>query len=648
MSTVRKPFSFIVLALVLGLLLTACRPPDSADVPLTFQPTEPATETPFVPTPLPPDPKTLIVCLADEPASLFIYHPDVLYGEASAEAHTVLQAIYDGPVDLRGYEVQPVLLEDLPTLENGGVTLQPVTIGENEVFFNPITLQPENLRIGDRYLPQGCQAPDCLATYTGGDVQMDQMIVEFTIREGVEWSDGQPLTASDSYFSYKLDRHGELPTTKFLVDRTADYDVMDGRRVRWVGIPGYMDSDYKTNFWSPLPEHMFDGIQPGELVDVETINRAPLGWGPYVIEAWEPGSIRLIPNDRYQSDRAGEPAFERLTFRFLDQGGDGALQQILTDECDIVDESLLGRIDLPSAQDLEAEGRVKLWSAPDSEIVRLDFNLAPLDPSHPAFFQDLRTRQAVSYCIDRSKLQSAVGYTSAGLPTTYINNEHPDHISADVPLPAFDPVAGEALLEQIGWVLDEDNPESPRVAFGVPGVRMATPFAISLLAADTDEILEAAALVEADLEACGLAVEVRGVPTGELGAPWPEGPVFGRAFDLVIWSWPEWVSPLCEMFAGWEIPGSAQPYGVNATGYRSDAYDAACKRLFLTVPGMVGYQEAVAETQQIFNQDLPALPLFQGERWVAADREVCGLAPDGLVTSMLWNLEVLDSGDSCP
>jgi hypothetical protein len=63
---------------------------------------------------------------------------------------------------------------------------------------------------------------------------------------------------------------------------------------------------------------------------------------------------------------------------------------------------------------------------------------------------------------------------------------------------------------------------------------------------------------------------------------------------------------------------------------------------------MPGYQEALLETQQIFNQDLPALPLYQPLRWVLSDSETCGLSVDSIATSALWNLEVLDSGDSCP
>jgi hypothetical protein len=63
---------------------------------------------------------------------------------------------------------------------------------------------------------------------------------------------------------------------------------------------------------------------------------------------------------------------------------------------------------------------------------------------------------------------------------------------------------------------------------------------------------------------------------------------------------------------------------------------------------MSGYQEAMMETQRLFNEDLPAIPLYQPLRWVVSDTETCGLSIDGVASSTLWNIEVLDSGESCP
>ncbi|MGD8634545.1 MAG: hypothetical protein PVF85_13310, partial [Anaerolineales bacterium] len=147
---------------------------------------------------------------------------------------------------------------------------------------------------------------------------------------------------------------------------------------------------------------------------------------------------------------------------------------------------------------------------------------------------------------------------------------------------------------------------------------------------------------------CGIETAVNAIPQDELAQPWPDGPIFGRQFDMVIWSWPDWISPLCEMFASWEIPSNKQPYGINASGFSSGPYDEACQKLLLSLPGTQGYQEAADETQRLLNESLPALPLYQPLRWVVSDTEMCGLEIDGTATSTLWNIEMLDSSASCP
>jgi ABC-type transport system substrate-binding protein len=101
----------ILASLILGsLLLSAC-----GNLPAL----NPATATPTTaPTATPVPQKTLVICLGDEPSSLY------LYGNSSQSMWSVLESIYDGPIDTVNYEPQPVILENIPTQENGEVTIQ--------------------------------------------------------------------------------------------------------------------------------------------------------------------------------------------------------------------------------------------------------------------------------------------------------------------------------------------------------------------------------------------------------------------------------------------------------------------------------------------------------------------------------------------
>ncbi|MFA9402913.1 MAG: hypothetical protein ACERKY_07580, partial [Anaerolineales bacterium] len=125
-----------------GGLIAGCRAPASVDIPLPAASTAAETSTTIDPTPLPPPPKTLVVCLNREPESLFIYGDAYLYGETGGEARAVLEALYDGPIDIVDYQAFPVILGELPSFETGGARLEEVTLAEYEVYLNPETLQP--------------------------------------------------------------------------------------------------------------------------------------------------------------------------------------------------------------------------------------------------------------------------------------------------------------------------------------------------------------------------------------------------------------------------------------------------------------------------------------------------------------------------
>ncbi len=58
-------------------------------------------------------PRTLVVCMGQEPDTLFIYGGNML------AASQVQQAIYDGPIDTNTFAFQPVILEKLPSIADG-------------------------------------------------------------------------------------------------------------------------------------------------------------------------------------------------------------------------------------------------------------------------------------------------------------------------------------------------------------------------------------------------------------------------------------------------------------------------------------------------------------------------------------------------
>jgi peptide/nickel transport system substrate-binding protein len=627
---------------ILGLLLSGCAtPPDILLPTVGPTPTRPAV----TPATLPPPPKTLIVCLRNEPTSLYLYSPDYASGQVGGEIDTIFQALYDGPLDIRGYEYRPVILEKTPSLTDGDARVQTVQVDEGEVYFNPETLQPDSLESGKMYLPAGCRDLSCAETYSSGEVDMDQLEADFRLVEGIRWSDGDPLTSADSVFSYKIESDPNTPGTKFLLNYTQSYVSVDDRTSRWTGIPGFMDNEYRGDFWWPLPEHVLGDRTAAQLLEDPAANRQLIGWGPYMIDTWEAGKdLRLKPNPYYFRSPDGLPAFDYLEFRFLGQDSDSAVERLTTGECDIVDESLLDLSQIGSLKSLAEQRRLQFeWSAGSVEE-RLEFNLAP--PKGTTLVGDVATRRALAACIDRQTIVDDVLGGAGEVATSYIPVGDPLFQEASSAV-AYDPAAGQLGLQSAGWISPGGDSASVRVARGVAGVPDGTKLALSLVTSNAELEQAIADKIKQDLSSCGVEITVEALDPATLLAEWPDGPVFGRTFDLALWAWPTVVSPVCEMFSSSQIPSDANPHGINASGFSDPDYDAACDSILLNTPDTAGFVDGVQTTQEIFADQVPALPLVLRPRLIADSNAVCGVEPDPSTSSLLWNLESIRPEGEC-
>ena len=159
----------------------------------------------------------------------------------------ILQAIYDGPIDERSFDYQAIILEKLPSLADGDAVLQtiPVTAGDKIVDASG---EVAELAEGVLVKPSGCAHMDCAVEYEGGELQMDQLQATFNLRPGITWSDGTPLTVTDSVYSFELNRDPDTEGYLYTVNRTASYKALDDLTVQWTGLPGFMDFDLLYQF----------------------------------------------------------------------------------------------------------------------------------------------------------------------------------------------------------------------------------------------------------------------------------------------------------------------------------------------------------------------------------------------------------------
>jgi len=614
-----KPNHLLLSILLLG---SACVTTRTPTVPPAASPTQAVSPTPNV-----ASAPELTICLTDEPQSLYLYAPP------EAGRADILAALYDGPIDNHDYAYQPVILKKLPSVADGDAAVNSVIVVPGDPVVDALG------RVIT--LTEGVQLTQIDGTtiiYHGpGPASVPQMSATFEIKPGITWSDGAPLTADDSVFSFELSQSPDSHSPqRDLTKRTASYRALDSARIVWTGLPGYLDPLYFTNFWTPLPRHWYGALAPGRIADSPEINRHPLGWGPYVLQDWVSGDhLTFARNPHYFRASEGLPRFERVTYRIVPDPAN-IVADLQAGKCDVAPYSPKLDAVAQALSNAAAAGALRLQRVSGTTLEHLDFGIAPTEGYTRSvgndFFQDARVRQAFADCLDRKALIPS--YYPAEILDSYLPTAHPFHGPArDTPY-AFDPARGRALLAEAGWT-DSDgdgtlDKNGVALRLTLAGGPVGDPLREGLLQS-----------IQSQLKTnCGIEIETRPLTRGELEGDWPDGLIFGRQFDLAEFGWEVGSVPPCELFTTAQIPDEANPAGANDTGYSNPDFDATCRQALAAFdPGRAA--QFHAEAQRLFAQDLPMLPLFLRARFAAARPGISGFTLDPTSSSELWNIESL-------
>ncbi|MCW5874970.1 MAG: hypothetical protein KIS88_10035 [Anaerolineales bacterium] len=579
----------------------------------------------------PEGPLSLNICMGSEPSSLYIY------ADNSSSAQAVRQAIYDGPFEWHNFVAEGVLFDSQPQ-----PSVQAVTVRQGDLvvdaYGHVVALAP-----GARVRPAGCQDGNCALLYSEGELQMDQVSTTFTLKPGLVWADGTPLSANDSLFSYQVASDPATPSNKDLIAKTASYAAADERTIVWVGLPGFVDPQAASRFWHPLPQHTLGGMPAVDLLTDEQAARSPLGWGAYSVTQWVAGErIQLTRNSHY----AGQPGkFAELNFLFI--GTEASAAALTSGRCDLV----LPSAGLTSFDPASMQGS----QVAQDQWLQLVFGVRPQSyedgfnvyADRPDYFGDAAMRTALAQCIDRQSIASALNAAPA---ISYLPNSSP-YANAESSLPAYDPAAANASLDALGWITSEDG---IRRSQSFAGAIFGQAFEVRLAVSDDAQELAVAQQVLANLADCGVLASIESLPAEELFATGPQSTVFGRNFDLALFAWPYGELPACYLFLGEAVPGAnwnTSRYGWggwNVSGWQNAEFDAACHTALNTLASDPAYSQAQQTAHSIFTQQLPVLPLAAPYSVVAARADFCGLENLDAGERLLQNIERYGYGSLCP
>ncbi len=480
-----------------------------------------------------------------------------------------------------------------------------------------------------RFDSRGYPLPD-LAEW---GISLDGTLYNLTLREGLKWHDGQPLTSDDVLFSIDLMRNG------------GDYIPGDLQEF-WKGVEVVRLSDRVMQFrlpeaFAPFLDYLSFGVLPKHLLDGKTIdqiaddpfNLAPVGSGPFkfsrlIVENEQITGVVLSSFPDYYLDK---PYIAEVVFRYYPDSPsamqayrDGQVQGI-------------GLVDREILPDVLAETNLSLYTVRQPQLTLVLFNLANPET---AFLQDKKVRKGLLMGLNRQGLidQQLAGQAVIAngpiIPGTWA---HYDKLATV----DFDREAGKALLKEAGFGLASDQD----VILSKDGAYLR----FTLLYPDDEQHRAVAEAIQTAWAAMGVDVGLEALPYDQVVldrlAP--------RAFEAALVDLNLSRSPDPDPYPFWDqaqATGAGQNYSQWDNRMASEYLEEARIN-----PDTNERARLYRNFQVVFNEELPALPLYYSVYNYAVDKEIQGVrvgpffdSSDRFANITEWNLVTAPTRNTAP
>lgn len=394
-------------------------------------------------------------------------------------------------------------------------------------------------------------------------------VVTVTLREGMKWSDGEPVTSDDCLFYHEV----AIDPAKAANLQRNNYDTV----VESVEVVDELTftvtynrpwPDYQVNAYvrCSYPAHILRPVLEAE----GTIDNAPqfsgenvVGYGPYMLTEWIPESgatLERNPNWDGQS-----PAIDRIILTFIPDSAQ--MQSAL--ETGEIDMAFLWGDDLYASY--QALPGITVWK--DPWVLNDAVWINASGQGHPAL-SDVNVRLALFYAMDRRAMADGLIGEQAIVPNIWWNSKWDP---GDLDPRDFDPERANQLLDEAGWT--DSNGDGTRDKDGVELILrfFTTPRQIRI---------DYQTLIQEYPAQVGIGVQIFQAPAGVLFAPWSQRGILNNFdYDLAIYGSTN--SPLTPntsaLFACDQIPSAEHPDGGNSLGWCDPEFDEVDAQINSTV-----------------------------------------------------------------
>lgn len=397
-----------------------------------------------------------------------------------------------------------------------------------------------------------------------GGISADGTTFTFKLKDGLTWSDGEPLTSADFQFTYEMymsDQNAPLQRTPFedfasveAPDPTTFVINFEQPYAPWVG----------TLNFEVIPEHVLRPVfeSAGTLDGAEFNLRPTVASGPYTLAEYQSGSfMRFSANPNFT---LGTPKIDTIVVTFIPDD-QAYVASLLAGDTDLA--TFFPASEVQALTDAGVDVRV-IGSGYNEGLY---FNLSP-DRGHPAL-QDVNVRKALAMAFDRFSISEDLNY--GVLPPGSSYWEETPYANPDLEPVPFDPDTAASLLDEAGWT--DTNGDGTR---DKDGTELVLRFA-----ATTRQIRQdMQALAQQWFGQIGVGVQIENYESNVFFTGYAEeGPIAIGQFDIATWSSnPNFPDPDTPRFECNQVPSDDNPAGENWNYYCDPALDELFKQQRVT------------------------------------------------------------------
>jgi peptide/nickel transport system substrate-binding protein len=332
----------------------------------------------------------------------------------------------------------------------------------------------------------GAIVPDLAKSW---EISDDSLVITFHLREGIKWSDGEPITADDVVFTYNdvilnedvdtNQRDGQLlpDDTYPLCEKVDDYTVKFTMSVifrpalnslSFSILPKHALAQYVHKLNPDVPVGTFN-----ETWTLDTDLTELVGNGPWIVSDYQPNvSVTMTRNPYYYAyDPAGTqlPYYDTVVSAIV-SNQDVSMLKFRNGETDVYG---LRATDIPI---LLPEGATKGFTVKITDepgygttwfLINQDIGLAEgTDAEKRELYRNVKFREAMAYCIDKETMITNVFNGLAGPQWSPVSVPSPFYAGRDYyggPITEnnavifeYDTAKAASILDEIG-VVDQDG-----------------------------------------------------------------------------------------------------------------------------------------------------------------------------------------------